>query len=298
MVTPMPEVMEVMRDRVLRHATSPRTETPIPRLTLSSLTKPGSGVATMLTPVTCLILRGRKQVTVGETMLEYDSARYFVASLDLPATGRVLDSSPAEPYLAVGLELDRGILSDLIASLPPGLVNNAPVASDQPCFGTDTVTRDLLEAWSWLLSLLDQPEDVPALAAAREREILYRLLRGPLGGHLCQIAQGDSRLARIRRVIDWIGSHYEETLRTGMLADIAGMSVASFHRHFRAATAMSPLQYQKTMRLHMARRLLASGMEAGEAAYRVGYESASQFSREYSRAFGMPPSRDVERLVG
>lgn len=294
----MLDVMEIMRDRVSRHATSPRTETPIPRLTLSVLTHPGSGVATMLTPVTCLILRGRKQVTVGETMLEYDGARYFVASLDLPATGRVLDASPAEPYLAVGLELDRAILADLIAGLPPGLVNNAPVSGDQPCFGTSAVTRDLLEAWNWLLSLLDQPEDAPVLAAAREREILYRLLRGPLGGHLCQIAQGDSRLARIRRVIDWIGSHYEETLRTGMLAEIAGMSVASFHRHFRAATAMSPLQYQKTVRLHMARRLLASGMEAGEAAYTVGYESASQFSREYSRAFGLPPSRDVERLVG
>lgn len=294
----MQDLMEIMRGRVLRHATLPGTKTPIPRLTLSVLTQPGSGVATMLTPVTCLILRGRKQVTVGETMLEYDESRHFVASLDLPATGRVLDASPEQPYLAVGLELDRVVLADLIASLPPGLVNNTSVTGDHPCFGTSPVTHDLLEAWSWLLSLLDQPEDVPALAAAREREILYRLLRGPLGGHLCQIAQGDSRLSRIRRVIDWIGSHYEETLRIGMLADIAGMSVASFHRHFRAATAMSPLQYQKTMRLHMARRLLASGMEAGEAAYTVGYESASQFSREYSRAFGMPPSRDVERLVG
>lgn len=294
----MHDAMEIMRRRVLRHATSPRTETPIPRLTLSVLRRPSSGVATMLTPVTCLILCGRKQVTVGETTLEYDQGRYFVASLDLPATGRVVDASPAEPYLAVGLELDRGTLADLIASLPPGLVNNTSVAGDQPCFGTSAIMPDLLEAWNWLLSLLDQPEDVPALAAAREREVLYRLLRGPLGAHLCQIAQGDSRLARIRRAIDWIGSHYEETLRTGMLAEIAGMSVASFHRHFLAATAMSPLQYQKTMRLHMARRLLASGIEAGEAAYRVGYESASQFSREYSRAFGMSPSRDVERLVG
>ncbi|MFV3075415.1 AraC family transcriptional regulator N-terminal domain-containing protein [Niveispirillum fermenti] len=294
----VPDLIGAMRERVARHATSPRTETPVPRLTLSVLTRPGSGVATMLTPVTCLILRGRKQVTVGETMLEYDGARFFVASLDLPATGRVLDASPEAPYLALGLELDRAVLADLIAGLPPGLVGNTLATGDQPCFGTGAVTPDLLEAWARLLSLLDQPEDIPALAAAREREILYRLLRGPLGGHLCQIALGDSRLARIRRVIDWIGSHYEETLRTGMLADIAGMSVASFHRHFRAATAMTPLQYQKTMRLHMARRLLASGMEAGEAAYSVGYESASQFSREYSRAFGMPPSRDVERLVG
>ncbi|MFV3126868.1 AraC family transcriptional regulator N-terminal domain-containing protein [Niveispirillum sp. KHB5.9] len=293
----MQDMMETMRRRVLRHAGAPATQTPIARLSLSVLTRPGSGVATIFTPVTCLILQGCKRVTVGETTLEYDSARYFVASLDLPAMGQILEASPDRPYVAVGLTLDRSILADLIASLPPGLIGQEPVMADQPCFGTGPVTVDLLEAWGRLLALMDQPEDVPALAAAREREILYRLLRGPSGGHLCQIAQADSRLARIRHAIEWIGSHFEEPLPTSMLAGIAGMSVASFHRHFRAATAMSPLQYQKTMRLHMARRLLASGMEAGNAAYSVGYESPSQFSREYSRAFGAPPSRDAERLV-
>lgn len=294
----MRAVMGSMLDRVVRHAASPCADTAIPRVSLSILSSPGSGGSTVLTPVTCLILQGRKQVTIGDTVLHYDSASYFVASLDLPATGLVSEASPEQPYVAVGLALDRVMLADLIAGMPPALIGSEPAPDDRACFGVAPVTDDLLEAWARLLALLDQPDDIAVLAEAREREILYRLLRGPLGGHLRQIAQDDSRLERIRRVIDWIRAHYDETLRTGMLAEIAGMSVASFHRHFRAATAMSPLQYQKTLRLHMARRLLVSGLEAGEAAYSVGYESASQFSREYSRAFGVPPSRDTERLAG
>ncbi|MBL0914461.1 MAG: helix-turn-helix domain-containing protein [Sphingopyxis sp.] len=136
------------------------------------------------------------------------------------------------------------------------------------------------------------------LAPMREREILYRLLQGPLGHQLCAIAQEDSRLSRVRRAILWMHEHFDKMLPTATLAEIAGMSTASFHRHFKAATAMSPLQFQKTLRLHAARRLLAGGSEASRAAYSVGYESASQFSREYARAFGLPPSRDAERLRG
>lgn len=286
-----------MRQRVMRHARSPCSSTAIPRLTLSMLSEPRSGTSTVHAPVTCLVLQGTKHVSIGDAVLQYDSASCFVASLDLPATGRVLCASPDRPYLAVGLALDREVLAELIASLPPGSIDHAgPSRTERPGFALGAVTADLLEAWAGLLALLDRPDDIPALAPAREREVLYRLLRGPLGGQLCQMAQEDGRLARIRRAMRWIREHYDETLPTARLADLAGMSVASFHRHFRAATAMSPLQYQKTLRLQAARRLLASGMAASRAAYSVGYASASQFSREYGRSFGLPPSRDAERL--
>lgn len=292
----MQEMLDSMRERVVRHAFSPCSETAIPRLTLSILSRPSVGVSTVFTPVTCLILQGAKQVTIGDAMLQYDCASYFVASLDLPATGRVPAASPEKPYVAVGLELDRAALASLIAEMPAGLIDHDSMPAERHGFGVGAATEELLEAWAGLLALLDRPDDIATLAPAREREILYRLLRGPLGGHLCQIAQEDSRLERIRRAISWIRDHYEETLRTETLARIAGMSIASFHRHFRAATAMSPLQYQKSLRLHNARRLLASGMEASRAAYSVGYGSATQFSREYSRSFGVPPSRDTAWL--
>lgn len=284
--------------QVLRHAVSPYYESPVPRLVVATQCAPTSGVATVYEPVTCLILQGTKQVVIGDAVLRYDASSYFVASLDLPAVGRVVEATADKPYVAAALRLDRAVLADLIASMDPAAIGNEAPRGELTGFAVSAVTPEMLEAWAGLLALLDQPGDIAMLAPMREREILYRLLQGPLGGQLCAIAQEDSRLSRVRRAILWMHEHYEEMLRTSALAEIAGMSVASFHRHFKAATAMSPLQFQKTLRLHAARRLLASGSEASRAAYSVGYESASQFSREYARAFGMPPSRDAERLRG
>jgi transcriptional regulator GlxA family with amidase domain len=156
----------------------------------------------------------------------------------------------------------------------------------------------MLDPWSRLLALLDAPEDIAVLAPMLEREILYRLLQGPQGDALRQIARADSRLSQVRRSVEWIRTHFDEAIRVDTLAEIAGMSPASFHRHFRAATAMSPLQYQKVLRLQEARRLMVVSASTTQAAHRVGYESASQFSREYTRMFGVPPSRDAERLRG
>ena len=283
--------------QVLRHAVSPYYETPVPRLVVATQCAPTSGVATVYEPVTCLILQGTKQVVIGDRVLRYDASSYFVASLDLPAVGRVVEATPDKPYVAAALRIDRTALADLIASMDPASIGHTP-PGDLAGFAVASVTEELVEAWAGLLGLLDRPGDVAMLAPMREREILYRLLQGPLGHQLCAIAQEDSRLSRVRRAILWMHEHYEEMMRTSALAEIAGMSVASFHRHFKAATAMSPLQFQKTLRLHAARRLLATGSEASRAAYSVGYESASQFSREYARAFGLPPSRDAERLRG
>ncbi|MDB5468112.1 MAG: transcriptional regulator, partial [Phenylobacterium sp.] len=156
----------------------------------------------------------------------------------------------------------------------------------------------LVDAWLRLLSLLDRPRDIRVLAPMLEREILYRLLQGPQAEVLRQVARADSRLSRVRRAIAWIRAHYDQQLRIAALAELAGMSPASLHRHFKAVTAMSPLQFQKSLRLQHARRLLMADQDAARAGYAVGYESASQFSREYARLFGAPPTRDAMRLRG
>lgn len=235
---------------------------------------------------------------IGDDAISYDSTSYFVASLDLPSTGEVLLADPRKPYLAVGLSLDRSVLADLMSTMPTGHIPPAPPLRRDRSFATAPVTEEVLDAWAALLRLLEQPADAAVLGPAREREILYRLLRGPVGGTLCQMAQDDSRLGAIRRAIGWLRDHFEQRVPTRVLADVAGMSVASFHRHFRRATSMSPLQYQKALRLQAARRLLAAGFEAGAAGYKVGYESASQFSREYRRTFGLPPTQHAQRLRG
>jgi AraC-like DNA-binding protein len=227
---------------------------------------------------------------IGDRLLRYDPACNFIASLELPVSGRVVEASPAKPYIGVALTIERAILADLLATMP------ASPEGQTSGFAVTPVTPDLLDAWAQLLTLLDTPEDIAVLAPLREREILYRLLQGPQGGLLRQIARSDSRLSRVRRAIHWIQAHFDQAMRIEGLAEIAGMSIPSFHRHFKAATAMSPLQYQKTLRLHAARRMLVASNDASRAAYSVGYESASQFSREYARMFGAPPSRDAERL--
>jgi AraC-like DNA-binding protein len=284
----MDEQLNHLRLLAARHAS--RAETAIPRVTITlgwETTRPLPG---LYEPKHCLVLQGAKEVTIGEHSCRYDPASYFIAFLDLPASGRIVQTSPEQPYIGVSLALDR---EGLAALLPDAAARSeAQVAG----FAVSPVTRQLLDPWLRLLRLLDTPRDIPVLAPLVEREILYRLLRGPQGGVLRQIARVDSRLSRVRRAIAWIRTHYDQPLRIDALADVAGMSVASFHRHFKTATAMSPLQYQKSLRLQQARRLLIANQEATQAGYAVGYESASQFSREYARLFGAPPARDAARL--
>jgi AraC-like DNA-binding protein len=252
-------------------------------------TKPTPG---LYQPMLCLVLQGAKEVLIGDRRLRYDPATCFIASLDLPVSGCIVKASAAEPYLGVTLALDRDTLADLLTDVPE---------RNEPCgagFAVSPVTGPLLDSWLRLIGLLDAPEDIAVLAPLIEREILYRLLRGPQGGVLRQIARADSRLSQVRRAIAWIRAHYDQTLSIDALAELAGMSAASFHRHFKAATAMSPLQYQKNLRLQQARSLLVASADASRAGYAVGYESASQFSREYARLFGAPPARDAARLRG
>jgi AraC-like DNA-binding protein len=243
-----------------------------------------------ITSNSCLILSRSTSHAIGERRLRYDPNNYFIASLEVPASGCIIEASASHPYIGLSTALDPEALAALISDAP------ASTDGETSSFAVSPVTTQLLDPWVRLLALLDAPEDIAVLAPMLEREILYRLLQGPQGAVLRQIARSDSRLGQVRRAVAWIREHYDQPLRIETLAELAGMSSASFHRHFKAATAMSPLQYQKCLRLQQARRLLIANQDATRAGYAVGYESASQFSREYARLFGSPPARDAVRM--
>ncbi len=291
-VAPMEQQLELLRAQVAGHVAESQRDTIIPGVALGFATAPSVPVSTIYEPMICMVIQGAKQVMIGNQLLRYDPATCFVASLEVPATARIIEASPEKPYVAASLVLDRAILAELIADMPAG--GEGQTAG----FAVSMVTPELLTAWGRLFALLDTPQDVGVLAPLHKREIFYRLLQGAQGGLLRQLVRADSRLSQVRRAVAWIRAHYDQSLRIETLADLAGMSAPSFHRHFKAATAMSPLQYQKTLRLQAARRLMIADADAARTAYLVGYESPSQFSREYARLFGAPPARDAERLRG
>jgi AraC-like DNA-binding protein len=275
-----------------RHAgASGRTEI-CPGFSLFVTRSVTSPTSTLYQPMMCLVLQGAKHVMIGDRVLRYDPASYFIASVELPVSGQIIEASADRPYVCLALTLNRETIASLLTDVP------VQPEGQTTGFGVSPVTPQLLDPWFRLLTLLETPEDVPIIAPMLEREILYRLLRGPQGGALRQIARDDSRLSQVRQAITWIRAHFDEPVRVEALAEIAGMSPASFHRHFKAATAVSPLQYQKMLRLQEARRLMVVNADTTRTAYTVGYESASQFSREYARMFGAPPSRDAIRLRG
>ncbi|GAB2813950.1 AraC family transcriptional regulator [Comamonas piscis] len=276
------------------HAENRRTETGIPRVAMVQGAIPEHELAAVYDPMVNLILQGSKSMTVGGQTLHYDPATYFVMSIDLPAAGVVRSSPSGAPYLAVSLTLTQPIIAALLADVP-----TTARREEQPtAFSVAAVTPQLLDAWVRMLRLMQTPSDIPVLAPAFEREILYRVLQGPMGWMLRDIATPDSSLERINRVVQRIREDFAQPLRMEELAGEASMSVSAFHRHFKAVTALSPLQYQKQIRLLRARALLlAMSHNVTTAAYAVGYESSTQFSREYVRAFGLPPAKDAVRMA-
>lgn len=287
----MDELLEKMRDRVIAHVDGIHTETPIPNLSLGVVRQPLIPETAFCQPMVCVVLQGVKQVLVGGHLIRYGTAHSFASAVELPATGCVLEAENDKPYVAVGLTLDHAMLANLVTELPP--VSALPHTMG---FGVATVSQPLLEALDSLLALLDRPDDIAALSKGREREVLYQLLRSPHAPMLRQALSVDGQLARIREVIQRIRQQVDTSLSVSALAELAGMSVPSFHRHFKAATGMSPLQYQKTLHLHAARKLIVASGDAARTAYAVGYESPSQFSREYARLFGISPARDAARF--
>ena len=268
--------------------------TAIPRLSLHQRTAPTEPCSITAEPSIVVVAQGRKRVDLGRTTFLYDESRYLLTSLDLPIVSRIIEASEAVPCLAMMLKFELPVIRELISREEIHVPESAPGA---PAMATGVVTPELLDACCRLVGLLDSPKDIPFLSGLIEREIIYRVLQGPEGARLRAIATLGDQSQRTAKAIAWIRANYAQTLRVDDLAEIAGMGVSTLHHHFRVLTAMSPLQYQKHLRLQAARgRMLLNGLDAASAAFEVGYESASQFSREYSRFFGHPPMRDIRTL--
>jgi AraC-like DNA-binding protein len=277
---------------IAQHMPGPgMASTAVRSLSLIRADQPTERVPAVYEASLCLIAQGSKRVSLGDTTLVYDPSHYLLVSVDLPLVGHVTDASPDAPYLCCKIDLDPAMLADLV------LAEGSAGGEARPVLATSPADPGLIDAACRLIRLLDQPAAIPALAPLIEREILYRLLTGPEGATLRHLAAGDSRLAQVSRAIRQIRSRYRETIRISEVARAAGMSASSLHAHFRAVTQMTPLDFQKQLRLQEARRLmLAEGASASHAGFTVGYDSPSQFSREYHRLFGAPPRRDIAQL--
>jgi len=245
-------------------------------------------------PSFCIIVQGSKELLLGNERFRYDASRYLLVSAGLPVVGRILEGTKERPYLAVRIGLDPALVTAVL--METGLLARRAGRAIK-AMAVSRLDADLLDSVVRLVRLVDVPRDYAALAPLAIREILYRLALGEQGERLCQIALSAGRTHRIAKAIELVRKSYDKPLRVPSLARQLGMSTSGLHHHFKAVTAMSPLQFQKQLRLQEARRLLVAGeFDAATAGYRVGYEDASQFSREYKRFFGEPPMRDVERL--
>jgi AraC-like DNA-binding protein len=268
-------------------------KTEIPALSLHRHDSPRPCSALTYEPNLSVFLQGRKRLSMGETTHLCDESTFLLTSVDVPVISQIFASKEV-PYLALRLALEMPLVREIISreDLP-----EPPGASQVRGIAVGKMTAELFNAFSRLLDLLDTPDDIPFLSKTIQGEIIYRLLRGPEGERLRAIATSGDQSHRTAKAIAWIVSNFDKQLHVEDLADMARMGTSTFNRHFRMLTAMSPLQYQKQLRLNAAReRMLTSGLDAASAAFEVGYESASQFSREYKRFFGQPPMRDIKAV--
>jgi AraC-like DNA-binding protein len=269
-------------------------ETAIPQLKFWRFSNPTEPAQVVQQPAVYVVVQGRKQVTVGDETFTYDPSQYLAVSLELPVVARVLEATPEVPYLCMTLNVDARELAALLVET--GLPTPRDDHDGRGLF-ISPLEPALLEGLLRLVRLLDTPRDIPVLAPLILRELHYRLLHGNQQGRLAEIAIGDGRLRRVAGAIAWIKQHFTQPLQIEALAKQVNMSPSALHSHFKAVAAMSPIQYQKRLRLEEARRrLLAGGASAEAVAFEVGYASPSQFSREYARLFGQPPRRDAERI--
>lgn len=287
------ELLREMSALIARHAFDDGVhECGLERVRLIRSATPTEPVHTIYKPTVCFVVQGRKQAMLGDRAFIYDPSSYLIVSVDLPVVGSVIEATLTEPYLCVSLDIDLSVLAELALDHDPPRAGETP-----PAIALSSVEPELLDATCRLLRLLDNPRDAKTLAPLAEREILYRLLTGEQGAMMRHISAIGSRLGQVSRAIAWLKDNYASAMSVDQLAAYVGMSPSSFHHHFRAVTSMSPVQYRTQLRLQEARRLMvAEGADAASAGFRVGYESPSQFSREYSRLFGMPPLKHAARL--
>src|SRR6266704_20058 len=268
--------------------------TEIPGVSLHRRTAPTPPCRTTYHPGIIVVAQGSKQVNLGQKSFIYDEAHYLLTAVDLPIVSWVAEATQEKPCLVLSLKLDLAMVRELLSREE---IHVADAPSDSPAMSIGATTPEFLTACCRLLDLLDSTQDIPFLGGLIQREIIYRILRGPEGARLRAIATLGDQSHRTAKAITWIKANYARPLRVDDLAKVAGMGVSTLHHHFQALTAMSPLQYQKQLRLQAARgRMLIDGLDAASAAFEVGYESASQFNREYSRLFGQPPMRDIRTL--
>jgi AraC-like DNA-binding protein len=265
--------------------------TEVPRLSIVRISKPSDPVHGVHKAAICIIAQGRKQVIVGQEMFHYGPSQHLLVSVDLPVIGQVIGATQDEPYLCVRLDLDMDLCAEM-------LMRSGPVSAETGLgLAISDTPPEIVDAAIRLLKLHETPEDVAELAPLIEREILYRLLKSDQGAFIRRMLEPENRNRHVSRAITWIKENYAKPIRIEEVASLSGMSPSSLHVHFRQATAMSPLQYQKQLRLQEARRLIFSqSFDAASAGHTVGYDSPSQFSREYKRLFGAPPQRDIDRL--
>ena len=293
MTTRAKHSIAALRDLIDRHCKSRQLDTAIGGLTLYRAEAPVERVKTNYWPALCVMAQGVKQVMVGDRIYQYDPLNYLVVTVGLPVTARIVKASPKQPLLSLTIDLDPNRVAEMMLEAP---VDERRVGHPA-ALAVSELDEPLLDAVTRLVNLLDRPEDAVVLGPLTEREILYRLLRGEHGSLLREVVTAGSRLSQIGRTTDWIRTHYAERISIDDLASLAEMSVTSFHRHFKAVTAMSPLQYRTQMRLQEARRLmLVDADNASTIAVDVGYDSVSQFSRDYRKMFGMSPAADAARL--
>jgi AraC-like DNA-binding protein len=269
-----------------------RETTAVPGLSLYRKSTPSECTSAAYQPELIVFVQGEKRISFGGTTYLCDGSTFLLTSIDLPVVSQVTKASRKEPILSLLIKLEMPVVREILSQEE---FQVPEAASNARGMAVGKTPLELLSACSRLLDLLDAPQDIPFLSNLIQREVVYRLLRGSQGKHLRAIATLGEQSNRTARAVAWLRENYSKPLRVEELASVAQMGVSTLHHHFRSLTAMSPLQYQKQLRLHTARvRMLTNGLDAASAAFEVGYESPSQFSREYSRFFGQPPMRDIK----
>ncbi|MCU1430734.1 MAG: bacterial regulatory helix-turn-helix s, AraC family protein [Actinomycetia bacterium] len=287
-----------LKKSIARHARDGVTRTALPGVSVISSSTITEPLGDVVQPALGVVAQGVKETALNGRTFTYREGQFLVLSVELPVVGKITQASADEPFLALVLALRPEKIAALLLETAPAATAQLGAVDAMPSgIAVSNASPALVDAIGRLLGLLDAPDDAAALAAGVEREVLWRLITGPQGATVRQIGLADSRLTHVARAISRIRGHYEETLRVEELAALATMSVSSFHRHFRAVTSMTPIQFQKQIRLHEARaRFVTEPNDVAGAGFAVGYDSPSQFSREYRRMFGVPPSRDALAL--